>query len=66
MTALDAGTHVVFVSNVLNGTVAAGGVDVDRGTVVRLSLEIPPGHAPQLTPERVIATGLREHTGPNA
>ena len=67
MTALDGGSHVVlFVSNVLNGTVAAGGADVDRGTVVRLSLEIAPGHPPQLTSERVIATGLREHTDPNA
>ncbi len=67
MTALDGGSHVVlFLSNVLNGTVAAGGADVDGGTVVRLSLEISPGHAPQLTSERVIATGLREHTDPNA
>jgi hypothetical protein len=67
MTALDGGSHVVlFVSNVLNGTVAAGGADVDGGTVVRLSLEISPGHAPQLRSERVIATGLREHTDPNA
>ena len=67
MTALDGGSHIVlFVSNVLNGTVAAGGADVDRGTVVRLSLEISPGHPPELTSERVIATGLREHTDPNA
>jgi hypothetical protein len=67
MTSLDRGHHVVlFVSNVLNGTVAAGAADVDRGTVVRLTLEISPGHAPQLTSERVIATGLREHTDPNA
>ena len=29
--------------------VAAGGADVDRGTVVRLSLEISPGHPPELT-----------------
>ena len=67
MTALDGGSHVVlFVSNVLNGTVAAGGADVDGGTVVRLSLEISPGHAPQLRSEHVIAAGLREHTDPNA
>lgn len=67
LTALDAGQHaVVFVTNVLNGTVAAKGKDVDRGTVVRIDLQIAPGRAPRLKSERVIATGLREHTDPNA
>src|SRR5579859_7596181 len=40
MTALDAGTSaVLFVSNVLNGTVAAGGAVVSHGSVLRISLD---------------------------
>ena len=67
LTAVDSGRRVVlFVTNVLNGTVAANGATVDRGTVVRITLQIPPGHAPRLTSERVIATGFAEHTDPNA
>ena len=67
LTALDGGSRVVvFITNVLNGTVAANGSPVERGTVVRLTLRIAPGHSPQLTSERVIATGLGEHTDPNA
>jgi hypothetical protein len=67
MTALDGGSQVVlFVTNVLNGTVAANGHPVDRGTVVRLTLYISAGHAPRLIAERVIATGLQERTDPNA
>ena len=39
MTALDlGGIAELFVTNVLNGTVAAGGNPVDRGTVLRLVL----------------------------
>ncbi|MBV9421731.1 MAG: hypothetical protein JOZ98_02390 [Solirubrobacterales bacterium] len=67
MTAVDGGRRVVlFVTNVLNGTVAANGATIDRGTVVRITLQISPGHAPRLTSERVIATGFAEHTDPNA
>ncbi len=67
MTAVDGGRRVVlFVTNVLNGTVAANGAVVDRGTVVRITLQISPRHAPRLTSERVIATGFAEHTDPNA
>ena len=67
MTAVDGGRRVVlFVSNVLNGTVAANGATVDRGTVVRITLQISPGHAPDVTSERVIAAGFAEHTDPNA
>src|SRR5207248_375076 len=41
MTALDHGTSAdLFVTNVLNGTVAAGGTEVDQGTVLRLHLDI--------------------------
>jgi sugar lactone lactonase YvrE len=66
-TALDAGhSAVLFVANVLNGTVAAAGGNVERGTVVRITLRIPSGGMPRTTSERVIATGFREHTDPNA
>ena len=53
-------------TNVLNGTLVAGGANVDRGTVVRITLEIPHRGIPRVTSERVIATGFREHTDPNA
>ena len=67
MTAVDQGKHaVLFVTNVLNGTVAAGGEDVRRGTVVRIRLAFSAGHAPRVTADQVIATGFTEHTDPNA
>jgi hypothetical protein len=67
MTAVDNGQHVVlFVTNVLNGTVAANGKNVKRGTVVRIVLRIHNGHAPVVESNRVIATGFTEHTDPNA
>jgi hypothetical protein len=67
MTAVDHGTTaVLFVANVLNGTVAAKGKRVNRGTVVRIALRIPPGHAPEVTSTTVIAAGFTEHTDPSA
>ena len=67
MTAIDRGKHVtLFVTNVLNGTVAAGGKDVSRGNVVRIDLRIKRGHAPKVSSQTVIATGFTEHTDPNA
>jgi sugar lactone lactonase YvrE len=66
-TVVDSGSSaVLFVTNVLNGTVAAAGANVPRGTVVRITLNIPSGGMPQKTSERVIATGFREHTDPMA
>ena len=66
MTALDRGTSAtLFVTNVLNGTVAAKGKVVDRGTVVRITLSIG-GGIPRMSSNRVIATGFGEHTDPNA
>ncbi len=42
MTALDRGENAsLFVSNVLNGTVAANGNVVNRGTVIRINLDVP-------------------------
>jgi sugar lactone lactonase YvrE len=66
-TVVDSGkSAVLFVTNVLNGTVAAAGGNVARGTVVRIAFRIPRGGIPHKTSERVIATGFREHTDPNA
>jgi hypothetical protein len=49
MTALDLGAITeLFVTNVLNGTVAAGGNTVDGGTVLRLVLTSIPGVTPHL------------------
>jgi hypothetical protein len=67
MTAADHGsTAVLFVTNVLNGTVAAGGHNVARGTVVRIGLRLTRGSAPAVTSNQVIAEGFTEHTDPNA
>jgi hypothetical protein len=67
MTAVDGGDQaVLFVTNVLNGTVAANGKNVHRGTVVRIRLRIPNGRTPVVTSNRVIANGFTEHTDPNA
>lgn len=67
MTAVDNGTSVtLFVTNVLNGTVAAGGNKVFQGTVVRMSLETAGGGPPRLLNSTVIASGFPERTDPNA
>ena len=66
MTWVDGGTHAtLFVTNVLNGTVAAHGHVVRRGTVVRIALSVGGGTV-HVTSNRVIATGFGEHTDPNA
>ncbi len=66
MTAVDHGSRAtLYVSNVLNGTVAANGRVVNRGTVIRIGLRIHRG-PPQVTSNTVIGTGFAEHTDPNA
>jgi hypothetical protein len=50
----------LFVTNVLNGTVAAKGGEVDRGSVIRLSVFDPPGRPPVFFASNVIATGFAE------
>jgi hypothetical protein len=66
MATVDNGNRAtLFVSNVLNGTVAAGGATVDRGTVVRIGLRTD-GGMPMMTSERVIARGFGEHSDPAA
>jgi hypothetical protein len=67
MTAVDGGdSAVLFVTNVLNGTVAAGGHDVMQGTVVRIGISLNGPGAPSVTSNQVIADGFTEHTDPNA
>jgi hypothetical protein len=67
MTAFDGGAlAVLFVTNVLNGTVAANGNVVNGGTVARLLLSIPAGQSPQLLDSTVIAKDFPERTDPGA
>ncbi|MGO9256270.1 MAG: hypothetical protein ACLQU1_08215 [Bryobacteraceae bacterium] len=72
MTALDlGGAAVLFVANVLNGTVAAQGSVVDDGTVVRIVLATPFadsgfGGMPREVQRTVIASGFGERTDPAA
>jgi hypothetical protein len=56
----------LFVTNVLNGTVAAGGNEVDHGSVVRLSVFDPPGRPPLFFSSMVIATGFGEELNSSA
>jgi hypothetical protein len=56
----------IFVTNVLNGTVAGGGNVVDQGTVVRLLIALPKGSAPALLQEAVIGTGFDEQLNSSA
>lgn len=67
MTAFDGGsTATLFVTNVLNGTVAARGMTVNKGTVLRIELRIRHGDQPSVASIRTIATGFAEHTDPDA
>jgi hypothetical protein len=55
----------LFVTNVLNGTVAANGATVHRGTVVRIGLSLT-GTQPRVAGERVIGSGFPTHSDPAA
>ena len=67
MTAIDRGGRAtLFVTNVLNGTVAAGGMTVFKGTVVRIRLSRLWSGSPRVSGNRVIADGFAEHTDPSA
>lgn len=67
MTAADAGaTADLFVTNVLNGTVAASPNVVNGGTVVRIGLTLSGTGVPAVTSETVIGNGLPERTDPAA
>lgn len=65
MTAVDRGANgVLFVTNVLNGTVAASPNVVNEGTVARIQLDF--SRVPRVVDSKVIATGLAERTDPAA
>ncbi len=67
MTAVEGDDQTtVFVTNVLNGTVAGGGNVVNQGTVVRIVLSVGAGNMPQVLSETVIGSGFSERTDPNA
>jgi hypothetical protein len=67
MTAFE-GEHEakLFVTNVLNGTVAAGGAVVHGGTVTRLNLQVSAGAKPVLQSITTIGSGFPERTDPAA
>ncbi len=56
---------VLYVTNVLNGTLAHSPATVDQGTVVRIVLDFA-GPAPQVLGQTVIGSGFPERTDPNA
>jgi hypothetical protein len=67
MTALDLGGITdLFVTNVLNGTVAAGGSTVNRGTVLRLTISSLPVVSPTVLKVTQIGSGFAEHLDPAA
>ncbi len=67
MTALDAGsTANLFVTTVLNGTVAGGGNVVLGGTVTRVALTGLNGAMPTLESITVIGSGFAQRTDPGA
>jgi hypothetical protein len=67
MAAFDGGREVsLFVTNVLNGTVAGGGKIVHEGTVLRLDLNISHGSMPNLQQMTIVGSGFAERTDPVA
>lgn len=62
----DAHDAHLFVTNVLNGTVAAGGSVVNQGTVVRIDLAVSELQMPSIESMTVIGSGFAEHTDPAA
>src|SRR5579864_6780251 len=72
MTVLDnssvagSGTAALFVTNVLNGTVKAGGKVVNGGTVVRVDLTLSSSASPFVEAMTVIGSGFAERTDPAA
>jgi hypothetical protein len=67
MTSLDLGDVAeLFVTNVLNGTVAANGATVDKGTVVRLLITSSDERPPAVLASTVIGSGFGERSDPAA
>lgn len=66
LTAASHGSRAdLFFTNVLNGTVAAGGQVVDHGTVVRMELDLQRA-VPRVVSNTVIGSGFPERTDPAA
>jgi len=66
MTALDSGSSAdLFVTSVLNGTVAGGGYVVNKGTVLRIALGLT-GSTPTVQSITTIGSGFAERTDPAA
>jgi len=67
MTAVADTRHAnLFVTNVLNGTVAAGGKTVPGGTVLRIGLNLHRDGPPTLNDVTTVGSGFGEHTDPAA
>jgi len=67
MTGFDQGNHAsLFVTNVLNGTVAANGTVVNQGTVVRINLGVSTKTMPWIESMTVVGSGFSERTDPAA
>ena len=67
LTAVGNGVNsTLFVTNVLNGTVASGETPTDGGTVVRLRIHTSARHEPEVTEMATIAEGFPERTDPAA
>ena len=67
MTAADEDTHVeLFVTNVLNDTLAASPNVVQQGTVVRINLQVSETRMPAIESMTVIGSGFSERTDPAA
>jgi hypothetical protein len=56
----------LYVTNVLNGTLAAGGAIVNQGTVVRIDLGVSGSTMPWIQSMTVIGSGFAERTDPAA
>lgn len=67
MTSLDSADQAwLFVTNVLNGTVAADGSIVHQGTVVRINLGVTETAMPWIESMTVIGSGFAERSDPAA
>jgi hypothetical protein len=67
MTAVSGrGASSLFVTNVLNGTVAGGGKLVHRGTVLRLLVTTPAHGLPRMIAATTVGSGFAEETNPSA
>jgi len=60
------GDATLFVTNVLNETVAGGGQVVNHGTVLRIALAVHQASAPTVKSITVVGSGLPERTDPAA